>query len=188
MVDTAKAGATPVIIKKYANRRLYNTNVSSYITLGDLAQMTRSGLTFQVLDAKTGVDITHIVLTQIIMEAEAGDAPMLPVSFLCQLISLYHTPLQSMVPSYLAHSMDQFVANPAATARPELAGEIAGGTFEAASMIENSPLGGKKGVVRVPPPSALNAQQTVHSAINNDLAALRDQMVVMQQKLDALVN
>ena len=75
-------GDSPIIIKKYANRRLYNTQSSSYITLDDLARMTREGLDFQVLDAKTGGDITHAILTQIIMEEEANGEQMLPVSFL----------------------------------------------------------------------------------------------------------
>ena len=88
----------PIIIKKYANRRLYNTHSSSYITLDDLARMTREGMDFQVLDAKTGNDITHAILTQIIMEEEANGEQMLPVSFLRQLISMYGNSMQAMMP------------------------------------------------------------------------------------------
>ncbi|MCR5869752.1 polyhydroxyalkanoate synthesis repressor PhaR [Sphingomonas sp. J344] len=79
----------PVIIKKYANRRLYNTESSSYITLDHLAAMTREGRDFKVVDAKTDEDITHNVLTQIIMEEEARGQTLLPVNFLRQLIALY---------------------------------------------------------------------------------------------------
>ncbi|MBD3814494.1 MAG: polyhydroxyalkanoate synthesis repressor PhaR, partial [Betaproteobacteria bacterium] len=101
-------GDEPVIIKKYANRRLYNTSSSSYITLDDLANMTRKGTDFQVLDAKTGDDITHSILTQIIMEEEASGQQMLPVSFLRQLISMYGNSMQAMMPSYLEATMSNF--------------------------------------------------------------------------------
>src|SRR6188768_597545 len=90
----------PIIIK-YANRRLYNTRSSSYITLEDLSRMTREGLDFQVLDAKTGNDITHQILTQIIMEEESHGEQMLPISFLRQLISMYGNSMQSLMPHYL---------------------------------------------------------------------------------------
>lgn len=101
----------PVIIKKYANRRLYNTETSSYITLDHLAAMTREGRDFKVVDAKTDEDITHNVLTQIIMEEEARGQTLLPVSFLRQLIALYGDSMQAMVPGYLEASMDSFRRN-----------------------------------------------------------------------------
>jgi polyhydroxyalkanoate synthesis repressor PhaR len=101
----------PVIIKKYANRRLYNTETSSYITLDHLAAMTREGRDFKVIDAKTEEDITHNVLTQIIMEEEARGQTLLPVSFLRQLIALYGDSMQAMVPGYLEASMDSFRRN-----------------------------------------------------------------------------
>jgi polyhydroxyalkanoate synthesis repressor PhaR len=100
-----------VIIKKYANRRLYNTETSSYITLEHLATMTREGRDFKVVDAKTDDDITHNVLTQIIMEEESRGQTMLPVSFLRQLISMYGDSMQAMVPGYLEASMDSFRRN-----------------------------------------------------------------------------
>lgn len=100
-----------VIIKKYANRRLYNTETSSYITLDHLATMTREGRDFKVVDAKTDDDITHNVLTQIIMEEESRGQTMLPVSFLRQLIAMYGDSMQSMVPGYLEASMDSFRRN-----------------------------------------------------------------------------
>ncbi|OYW82461.1 MAG: polyhydroxyalkanoate synthesis repressor PhaR, partial [Sphingobium sp. 32-64-5] len=80
--------STPVIIKKYANRRLYNTQSSKYITLDYLAELTRKDVEFKVVDAKTNEDITHSVLTQIIMDEETGGQRMLPVSFLRQIIAL----------------------------------------------------------------------------------------------------
>lgn len=105
------AGDGIVIIKKYANRRLYNTETSSYITLEHLATMTREGRDFKVVDAKTDDDITHNVLTQIIMEEESRGQTMLPVSFLRQLIAMYGDSMQAMVPGYLEASMDSFRRN-----------------------------------------------------------------------------
>ncbi|MBX3593189.1 polyhydroxyalkanoate synthesis repressor PhaR [Sphingomonas sp.] len=110
MKKTANADG-PVIIKKYANRRLYNTETSSYITLDHLAAMTREGRDFKVIDAKSEEDITHNVLTQIIMEEEARGQTLLPVSFLRQLIALYGDSMQAMVPGYLEASMESFRRN-----------------------------------------------------------------------------
>jgi polyhydroxyalkanoate synthesis repressor PhaR len=108
----AAAGDGPVIVKKYANRRLYNTETSSYITLDHLAAMTREGRDFKVVDARSDEDITHNVLTQIIMEEESrGGQNMLPVNFLRQLISMYGDSMQAMVPGYLEASMDSFRRN-----------------------------------------------------------------------------
>jgi polyhydroxyalkanoate synthesis repressor PhaR len=107
------AAGDPIIIKKYANRRLYNTASSSYVTLEDLARMVREGSDFVVFDAKTNEDITRSVLTQIIVEEEAKGTNLLPVSFLRQLIALYGDSLQSLVPKYLEHSMASFTQNQA---------------------------------------------------------------------------
>jgi polyhydroxyalkanoate synthesis repressor PhaR len=101
----------PVIIKKYANRRLYDTESSSYITLEHLSVMTRAGREFKVVDAKTGDDITHNVLTQIIVEEENRGTTLLPVNFLRQIISMYGDQMQSMVPHYLEASMEAFRRN-----------------------------------------------------------------------------
>ena len=106
-----QAGDGPGLIKKYANRRLYNTESSSYITLEHLAAMTRQGRDFKVVDAKTDEDITHNVLTQIIMEEEGRGQTMLPVSFLRQLIAMYGDSMQAVVPGYLEASMDSFRRN-----------------------------------------------------------------------------
>ncbi|GGF68001.1 polyhydroxyalkanoate synthesis repressor PhaR [Terasakiella brassicae] len=101
----------PITIKKYANRRLYNTATSSYVTLDHLAQMVKEGTQFAVFDAKSGDEITRSVLTQIIVEEEAKGQNLLPVSFLRHLISFYGDSLQGLVPSYLEQSMQSFATN-----------------------------------------------------------------------------
>ena len=107
--------AGKVTIKKYANRRLYDTESSTYITLDRLAQMVREGREFEVVDAKTGEDITRQVLTQIIVDEEArGGTTMLPINFLKQLIGLYGNSMQNFVPSYLEAAMDAFQRNQSA--------------------------------------------------------------------------
>ncbi|MCC7426356.1 MAG: polyhydroxyalkanoate synthesis repressor PhaR [Alphaproteobacteria bacterium] len=104
-------GQRPVVVKKYANRRLYNTEASSYVTLDHLAQMVKEGREFVVYDAKTGEDITRSVLTQIIVEEEGKGQNLLPISFLRQLITFYGDSLQSLVPRYLEASMGAFARN-----------------------------------------------------------------------------
>jgi len=99
----------PVVIKKYANRRLYNTGTSTYVTLEDLAEMVKRNEEFVVQDAKSGDDITHPVLTQIIFELENKDGQnMLPVPFLRQLIAFYGDQMQAVVPTFLEQSMVAF--------------------------------------------------------------------------------
>ncbi len=98
----------PVVVKKYANRRLYNTESSSYITLDTLAEMVRGGRDFVVYDAKSGEDITRGVLTQIIVEEENKGRALLPTSFLRQLIAFYGDSLQNLVPRYLEQAMTSF--------------------------------------------------------------------------------
>lgn len=100
-----------VVIKKYANRRLYNTETSTYVTLEDLAQMVRSDKDFVVYDAKSGDDLTHAVLTQIIVEQESreGGHTLLPIPFLRQLIRFYDDNIGTMVPSYLQFSLENLV-------------------------------------------------------------------------------
>jgi polyhydroxyalkanoate synthesis repressor PhaR len=98
----------PVVVKKYANRRLYNTESSSYITLDTLAEMVRNGRDFVVYDAKTGDDITRSVLTQIIVEEESKGRAMLPTGFLRQIIGFYGDSMQNLVPRYLEQAMASF--------------------------------------------------------------------------------
>ena len=106
-----EAAQATVTIKKYANRRLYNTATSSYVTLDKLCDMVKNGEDFVVLDAKSGDDITRQVLTQIIVEQEAKGHNMLPLSFLRQLIRLYGDNVQAFVPSYLELAMETFTRN-----------------------------------------------------------------------------
>ena len=108
--DKASSGR-PVVVKKYANRRLYNTAMSSYVTLDDLARMIKDGGDFVAYDAKTGEDITRSVLTQIIVEQEQKGQNLLPISFLRQLISLYGDSMQFLVPGYLEQAMLAFAQN-----------------------------------------------------------------------------
>jgi polyhydroxyalkanoate synthesis repressor PhaR len=103
-----------VTIKKYANRRLYDTESSTYITLDRLAQMVREGREFEVVDAKTGDDITRQVLTQIIVDEESRGSTMLPINFLKQLIGLYGNSMQNFVPQYLEAAMEAFQRNQSA--------------------------------------------------------------------------
>jgi len=109
--DAGGPPVPPVVVKKYANRRLYNTESSSYITLDSLAEMVRGGRDFVVYDAKTGEDITRSVLTQIIVEQEQKGQNLLPVSFLRQLISFYGDSMQFLVPGYLEQAMVSFARN-----------------------------------------------------------------------------
>ena len=103
--------AKPVVVKKYANRRLYNTATSTYVTLEDLAKMIKDGGNFVAHDAKSGEDITRSVLTQIIVEQEHKGQNLLPTSFLRQLISLYGDSMQFLVPGYLEQAMVAFARN-----------------------------------------------------------------------------
>jgi polyhydroxyalkanoate synthesis repressor PhaR len=106
--DAGTAQVPPVVVKKYANRRLYNTESSSYITLENLAEMVRAGRDFVVYDAKTGDDITRGVLTQIIVEEEGKGHNLLPTNFLRQLIGFYGGAMQGVVPGYLDQAMKAF--------------------------------------------------------------------------------
>jgi polyhydroxyalkanoate synthesis repressor PhaR len=111
MAETQETGGAPgerVVIKKYANRRLYNTASSSYVTLEHLAEMVKTGVDFVVYDAKTNEDITRTVLTQIIFEEESQGQSLLPIQFLRQLISFYGNSMQAFLPSYLELSLASF--------------------------------------------------------------------------------
>ena len=191
MGKNAEGKAETVIIKKYANRRLYNTQSSSYITLDHLSKMTREGVEFRVLDAKTGTDITHQILTQIIMEEEANGEQMLPVNFLRQLIGMYGNSMQSLVPHYLEASMDQFRANQmklrkafedSIEANPlaRLAQQnIAMFQAAATAFMPN----GEKVAEAMTPAAQAPAAETGSSG---EIDALRTQMAEMQKMLDKL--
>lgn len=189
-------GDAPVTIKKYANRRLYNTAKSSYVTLDHLAQMVRDGQDFVVYDAKTGEDITRSVLTQIIFEEEAKGQNMLPISFLRQLIRLYGDTLQGVVPGYLEASMEAFSRNQetlreqvtaAFGANPALANfeQMARSNME---FFENAmrmfaPFATGRGASPKAPeaPTAPPPART-----QSDIASLKEQLEAMQARLDAL--
>ena len=111
MTEESQPEAAPITIKKYANRRLYNTATSSYVTLDHLARMVKDGADFVVYEAKSGEDITRSVLTQIIVEEESRGKNLLPIGFLRHLISFYGDSLESLVPRYLDYSMQSFARN-----------------------------------------------------------------------------
>jgi polyhydroxyalkanoate synthesis repressor PhaR len=123
----------PVIIKKYANRRLYNTQTSSYVTLDHLCEMVKEGTEFEVRDARTGDDITRSVLTQIIFEEEGKGQNLLPIRFLRQLIRFYGDSLQAFVPGYLDLSMESFTKNQEAM-KNRVAEAFGGGTSAIEAM------------------------------------------------------
>jgi len=183
MADQASGNVDePVIVKKYANRRLYNTRSSSYITLDDLARMVREGVEFKVLDAKTGGDITHQILTQIIMEEEAsGGEQMLPIGFLRQLISMYGNSMQAMMPQYLEASMENFRAN---QQKLQDAFKASVGP-EAFSRLAETNMAMFKAAASAFMPKG-EAAPTPAPKPASDIDALRTQMAEMQRKLDEL--
>ncbi len=177
------AEGEPIIIKKYANRRLYNTDTSSYITLDDLAKMVRENVDFHVLDAKTGDDITHAILTQIIVEEESqGSQQMLPVSFLRDLISMYGNSMQTMMPSYLEASMANFRKN-----REQLQDAFAKG-LEANPLakIAEANLKMMRSAAEAFVPTSAKPKAPAKPDTSDELAQMREQMAAMQKKLDEL--
>lgn len=177
-------GAT--IIKKYANRRLYNTASSSYITLEDLARMTREGVEFRVLDAKSGEDITRSILTQIIMEEESsGGEQMLPISFLRQLIGMYGNSMQAMMPAYLEAMMTNFRDNQAKVAE---ALQARGGSNPFAKMAETNLAMMRAAAEALMPKRPEPSPEPPQPSKTDELAELRAQMAAMQKKLDDLGN
>jgi len=183
MADAAAKDDDKVIIKKYANRRLYNTQSSSYITLDHLAKMTRDGVDYKVLDAKTGNDITHQILTQIIMEEESSGEQMLPVNFLRELICMYGNSMQSLIPHYLEASMDNFRANQSKLAK---AFEDSLGNNPLAKLAEQNMAMFKAAASAFMPGEEAPPGAAGEKKQGDDLSSLRKQMEEMQKKLDAL--
>ena len=182
--------AQPVIIKKYANRRLYDTESSSYITLDHLSQMTRAGREFKVVDAKSGDDITHNVLTQIIVEEENRGTTLLPVSFLRQLISMYGDQMQAMVPHYLEASMEAFRRNQEQV-RSTMMGMMAGGSnpFEALARQNMAMMKAAADMWGNPPmPGGLPplGEMPVPEAPTEDVKALKAELQALQAKIEKL--
>jgi len=183
-----------VTIKKYANRRLYNTATSSYVTLDHLCQMVKDGVEFVVVDAKSGEDITRSVLTQIIVEEEGKGDNLLPISFLRQIISFYGDNMQRMIlPSYLEHSMKMFSENQ--ERMQSYMKDAMGGMFPFSSLEEMgkqnmaifeqamkmfSPMGGEQGA---PPGSE---QPDTSSSEDDTVADLQEKLNALQQQLNSM--
>lgn len=187
MAGSNGMGEQPIIIKKYANRRLYNTQSSSYITLDDLSRMTRDGVDFQVLDAKTGADITHQILTQIIMEEESHGEQMLPISFLRQLIAMYGNSMQALMPHYLEATMENFRANQmklqetwTASMGPDALARMAETNMAMFKAAASAFMPGAKPAAPTPTPAP------TPTSAEGDFEALKAQMAAMQKKLDEL--
>jgi len=195
-----KNGQSPVRIKKYANRRLYNTATSSYVTLDYLAQMVRNGTEFTVEDAKTGEDITRSVLTQIIVEEESKGQNMLPINFLRQLISLYGDNLQFLVPRYLEQSMESFGKNQEqmrAYMKDSFGGMFPLERFEEMSkqnmvffeqaMRLWNPFKGGVGMPGAAPGAApAGAERPAEAPSANEINDLKSQMLALQRQIEAL--
>lgn len=205
MNDEANTGETLVTIKKYANRRLYNTATSSYVTLDDLAEMVKEGVDFEVKDAKSGDDITRSVLTQIIFDEESkGGQSLLPIRFLRQLIRFYGDNMQALVPRYLEFSIElltreqeklrsqieqAFGGDPIKTMEQQTRQNMA--MFEQAmSMFNPFAVIGSQG--KEPDRPERPAENTRNGAedqeATDEMKVLRDQLATMQRQIDELAN
>lgn len=195
-VPATDADMPPVVVKKYANRRLYNTESSSYITLDTLAEMVRVGRDFVVYDAKTGDDITRGVLTQIIVEEEGKGRALLPTGFLRQLIGFYGNSMQGLVPNYLEQAMTSFASQ---QEQMRQAMQQTVGSFfpfrvdevgrQNVAMMERAmslfspfyqPEGGTKAGDVVP---RTTASQAAGQAVEEELATLRAEIETLRAKL-----
>jgi polyhydroxyalkanoate synthesis repressor PhaR len=197
MAETGNGSTSPITIKKYANRRLYNTATSSYVTLDHLCQMVKDGVEFVVYDAKSGEDITRAVLTQIIVEEESkGGQNLLPLNFLRQLIKFYGDNLQFLVPRYLEHSMESFARNQEQMrksmqdsfggmfpfGRFEEMGKQNLALFEQAMQMFNPFRNAGVGGDRTPPNGGAEPAKKQSDSVD----ALREQLDQLQKKIDAL--
>lgn len=182
-----------IVIKKYANRRLYNTDTSAYVTLDDLAEMVRNERDFEVYDAKTGEDLTHSVLTQIIVEQESkSDENLLPIGFLRQLIRFYGNSMERLVPSYLEYSLNTLTREQEKY-RQQFAGTFGSAAFEAMqeqtlknlAMFEQalnmfSPFTTFEVSPKVPP------REEPISTKRDEIDELKSQLALIQAQLDKL--
>ena len=200
MSDEKAAPQNAVVIKKYANRRLYNTATSTYVTLDDLASMVKAGTDFVVYDAKTGEDITRSVLTQIIFEEENKGTNLLPINFLRQLIRFYGDSMQAFVPGFLELSLDS-LGKEQEKFRSQMMESLGGDPFKAMqehaqrnmalfndAMRVFNPFaaamgqqGGQNKGPAAPAPSAQGASS------KDELQALKEQLAAMQKKIDTIV-
>ena len=190
----------PITIKKYANRRLYNTATSSYVTLDHLCQMVQDDVDFVVYDAKSGEDITRAVLTQIIVEEEAKGTNLLPIKFLRQLIGFYGDSMQWMVPRYLDHMMETFSQNQ--TQLRQSMKEAFGGMFpfgnledmskQNITMFENAmkmfaPFNpGAHSAAAAPKATTENGAVTAARADAESLERLKSQVDLLQRQIEAI--
>jgi polyhydroxyalkanoate synthesis repressor PhaR len=181
------AAGEPIVIKKYANRRLYNTATSSYVTLDYLAEMVKNGEDFVVYDAKSGEDITHSVLTQIIFEEESKGQNLLPIQFLRQLIKFYGDSLQNFVPSYLEMSMDAFSQNQDGM-RERMQGAF--GAAPGFAMFEDSVRKNmelyQQAMKMFSPMSGAPGGDDPAPSESTDIDALKTQLAALQNQLDKL--
>jgi polyhydroxyalkanoate synthesis repressor PhaR len=190
MAESTGSDDAPITIKKYANRRLYNTATSSYITLEYLCQMVKDGIDFVVYDAKTGDDITRSVLTQIIVEEEAKGQNLLPIGFLRQLIGFYGDGMQQILPRYLDFSMKTFAHNQEKM-RKTMGATSPMGQFEEMgrqnmamfdkAMQMFSPFGGGEAEKEESPPTDDEAEDQI-SALERKLNALQAEIAAMTRK------
>ena len=199
MSEEKAAPQSAVVIKKYANRRLYNTSTSTYVTLDDLSAMVKSGTDFLVYDAKTGEDITRSVLTQIIFEEENKGTNLLPINFLRQLIRFYGDSMQAFVPGYLEFSLEN-LGKEQEKFRAQLMDVWGGDAIKAmqdhaqrnmamfgdAMKVFNPFAAVMGGAVPGAPAPGKPAQPGAGNGAKEDLQALKDQLAAMQQKLDTL--
>ena len=214
MADTNETGGdTPkVVIKKYANRRLYNTASSSYVTLDHLSDMVKEGIDIVVYDAKTGEDITRPVLAQIIFDEESRGASLLPIQFLRQLISFYGDSMQSFLPSYLEMSLDSFTKSQERLVKQFGAGALGSGAVgskgpgmaayeeqvrqnmamfdRAMKMFSPFSLtpGGAARPAEAEAPAAAAAAPAAPAAEGDELSALKQQMEAMRREIDRMAS
>ena len=205
MAESSEAGTdkAKVVIKKYVNRRLYNTASSSYVTLEHLSEMVKEGVDFVVYDAKTGEDITRPVLAQIIFDEESRGSSLLPIQFLRQLISFYGDSMQSFLPSYLEMSLDSFAKQQerfaGQLAKTALGGALGGATPSMAAYEEQvrqnmalfdramkmfSPFG----LQAAAPPSEPAPAPEAAPAEGDELSNLKAQMEAMRREIDRLAS
>ncbi len=175
------------VIRKYANRRLYDTGTSSYVTLQDLAAMVRANVDFVVIDARSDQDITHEVLTQIILEEETRGPHLLPVNFLRQLIRFYGDELQAMVPAFLEYSIGQFAREQGKMRG--IAGEALGAPALSEKLGEQVRLNAEsfeRAVRAALPGEGPDEQAPPAESRASDIDALRDELEAMRRRLDRL--
>lgn len=177
----------PTTIKKYANRRLYNTGTSTYVTLEDLAEMLKNGEEFVVVDAKTGEDITRSVLTQIIFEQENKGANLLPITFLRQLIRFYGDSMQSVVPSYLDMSIASLTREQEKF-REHVSKAFGGNTFGMLEDQVRTNMAMFEQAMRMFSPFPAPAQSRQPEQKDSEIDDLKRQIADMQAKIDKLGN